>query len=185
MPPVHTSEREARSSGASSIGAGQALEQGGDTEEGVDLLGPDPLRHGGRVGAVHDDLRPAGLCDEQRARHLHVEDRQRGTVALAQLGPEPTGRHEDGARKQDVAMRMEHALRPTRGAAGVGDGGQVRRVSPDPPIGARVFPRGAPATRLPRHPRPPGPVGLLAPGERASAPATSASASIKLRTRVR
>ena len=153
--------------GCDLVGAGQALQQRGDTEPGVDLLGPDPLRHGGRVGAVHDDLRPAGLRDEQRARHLHVEDRQRGAVALAQLGSEPAGRHEDGAGKQDVAVRMEHALRPPRGAAGVCDGGQVRRVSPDPPIGARVSPEALPPLDFPGPARPRGPVGLLA---RASVP---------------
>ena len=90
--------------GCELVGAGQVLQQGGDTKPGVDLLGPDPLRHGGRVEAVHDDLRPAGLCDEQRACHLHIEDRQRGAVALAQVGSEPAGRHQDGARKQDVAV---------------------------------------------------------------------------------
>ena len=149
VPPVQTSEREARSSGASWSERGQALQQGGNNEAGVDLLGSDPLRHSGRVGAVHDDLCPSGLRDEQRARHLHVEDRQRGAVALAQLGSEPAGRHEDGARKQDVAVRMEHALRPPGGTAGVGDGGQVRRVSPDPPIRAPVSPEALPPLDFP------------------------------------
>ena len=141
------------------VGAGQALQQSGDAEPGVDLLGPDPLRHTGRVGAVHDDLRPAGLRDQQCARHLHVEDRQRGAVALAQLGSEPAGRHEDGTRKQEVVVRMEDALRPPGGTAGVGDGGQVRRVSSDPPIEARVCSRGVPATRDPETTKTGGSVG--------------------------
>ena len=38
------------------------------------------------VDAVHDHRAPAGLDGEQRGEHLHVEDREREAVALAQAG---------------------------------------------------------------------------------------------------
>ena len=90
-PPVHTSSRRGEVGRVDVVHVGQAVEQGGRAVPGGDPLAPDPLGHALGVDAVHDDRGPAGLRDEQRGEHRHVEDREREAVALAQVGPVARG----------------------------------------------------------------------------------------------
>ena len=83
-----------------------------------------------RVDPVHHDLRAARLGHEERARDLHVEDGQRGAVALPQIRDRSPARPpaslreaagSDGSARRPWAVRSCHWCRRSRPGPWLGD----------------------------------------------------------------
>ena len=105
------------------------MDERGRAVPGRHPLAPDPLGDAHCVVAIHHDRAAAGLGREQGGEHLHVEDREREEVALAEAGVVAPTVHEGRAGDEQVVLAVQRALREAGRPARVRDA--CRRVRVD------------------------------------------------------